>query len=347
MLPLSTMAMNLAPDRPGNWLFHCHVAGHVVVPAARLTPSATESHDQIAQDPRVHMAGLVMGVTVRPRSGYSEPQRGKPRRLHLYVQDGKRRGRAPRAMGAVLQRGERTPAADSIEIPGSTLVLTRGQPTDIVVVNRLKEPTAIHWHGIELESYSDGVAGWSGAASHLAPSIMPGDSFTARLSLPRAGTFIYHTHLNDVEQVTSGVYGGIVVLEPGRRFDRRRDHLLVIGWDGRTRAPALPHILVNGDSLPEPLALDAGVTHRLRFVNIGPGGVIRMTLLRDSVPVSWEGLAKDGADLPPGQAIQRPAALLIAVGETYDFEFTPTRGEYRLVAEIRKQPVWTGSMVAR
>jgi hypothetical protein len=72
-----------------------------------------------------------------------------------------------------------------------------------------------------------------------------------------------------------------------------------------------------------------------------------MTLLRDSVPVSWEGLAKDGADLPPGQAIQRPAALLIAVGETYDFEFTPTRGEYRLVAEIRKQPVWTGSMVAR
>jgi FtsP/CotA-like multicopper oxidase with cupredoxin domain len=46
---------------------------------------------------------------------------------------------------------------------GPPIVLTRGQPVEIEVVNRVKDPTAIHWHGIELESYYDGVPGWSGA----------------------------------------------------------------------------------------------------------------------------------------------------------------------------------------
>jgi len=250
-------------------------------------------------------------------------------------------------MGFVLQRDGRPPAADSVEIPGSTLVLTRGQPTDIVIVNRLSEPTAIHWHGIELESYSDGVAGWSGSSDRLAPSVMPGDSFTARLTLPRAGTFMYHTHLNDIEQLTSGLYGGIVVLEPGKRFDGRRDHGFVIGWDGDSRPPKFPQLLINGDSLPGPLVLTPGVAHRLRFVNIGPAGLIRMAIYRDTSLVTWRKLAKDGADLPPNQAVRTPSAFTIAVGETYDFELTPDPGKYRLVAELREKPLWTRELVVR
>ena len=34
-------------------------------------------------------------------------------------------------------------------------------------------------------------------------------------------------------------------------------------------------------------------------------------------------MAKDGAALPPSQAIEQPARLRVAVGETYDFEFVP------------------------
>ncbi len=158
----------------------------------------------MAHDPRVHMAGLVVGIVVHPARGAAAPARGGARRLHLYVQEGRRRGRAARALGYVLQRGATPPAPDSVETGSSLLVLTRGEPTDIVVVNRLAETAAIHWHGIELESYSDGVAGWSGAGDHLAPSIEPGDSFVAHLTLPRAGTFIYHTHMNDLEQLTLG-----------------------------------------------------------------------------------------------------------------------------------------------
>ncbi len=238
----------------------------------------------MADDPLVHMAGLVIGIVVHPAPGVAEPSRGKARRLHLFVQEGARRGRAARGLSYVLQRGARAPAPDSIETSSSLLVLTRGQPTDIVVVNRLPESAAIHWHGIELESYSDGVAGWSGSGSQLAPSIQPGDSFVARLTLPRAGTFIYHTHMNDLEQLTSGLYGGVVVLEPGRRFDPRRDHIFVAGWD----SDAEPiHLLVNGDSLPAPLELSAGVPHRFRLVNIGVAAAFPFAIYRDTTLVEW------------------------------------------------------------
>ncbi|HEX7336797.1 MAG TPA: multicopper oxidase domain-containing protein [Gemmatimonadales bacterium] len=344
--PLQTMAMTWVPERAGNWLFHCHLAFHVV-PGIRLNPPGADSHDRMAHDAAAHMAGLVVGIAVRPRPGDRDEVRGKARRLHLFVQEGARRGHSPRAMGFVLQRDDRPPAADSVEIPGSVLVLTRGQPTDVVIVNRLKEPSAIHWHGIELESYSDGVAGWSGAEGRLAPSVMPGDSFTARLTLPRAGTFIYHTHLNDIEQLTSGLYGAIVVLEPGQRFDPRRDHVFVTGWDGETRLPAMPHLLINGDSTPAPLVLTAGVSHRLRFVNIGPAGLNRYSLLRDSSLVRWKRLAKDGADLPPHQAVETRSAVVMGVGETYDFEFRPEPGSYRLVAEFRDKVLWSRELVAR
>jgi FtsP/CotA-like multicopper oxidase with cupredoxin domain len=346
MRPHTTYAMTWVAERAGNWLFHCHLGFHVV-PSARLYPPPPDSHDRMAHDAGTHMAGLVLGIAVRPRPDTPVPARMNPRRLHLFVQEGMKRSRAPRAMGFVLQRDGRPPAPDSVETPGSALVLTRGQPTDIVIVNRLKEPTAIHWHGIELESYSDGVAGWSGAGDRLAPSVMPGDSFTARLTLPRTGTFMYHTHLNDIEQLTSGLYGGIVVLEPGKRFDPRRDHLFVSGWDGETRLPALPHLIINGDSLPAPLVLSPGVPHRLRFVNIGPAGLIRMAVYRDTSLVSWRRLAKDGADLPPGQAVRTPSSFTMAVGETYDFELTPDRGRYRLVAEIREKTLWTRELVVR
>ena len=43
------------------------------------------------------------------------------------------------------------------------IVLTQHQPAEITIVNRLTMPTAVHWHGIELDSYFDGVAGWGGA----------------------------------------------------------------------------------------------------------------------------------------------------------------------------------------
>lgn len=323
--PGHTMSMVWSPDRPGNWLFHCHIGFHVE-PAARLDPPEKGAHEWHAVDASKHMAGLILGITAQPAKRVVASARGQARTLHLFVNEGKRRGHAPRALGFVLQRDGVPPAPDSIEIPGTTLLLTRGEPTDITVVNRLHEGTAVHWHGIELESYWDGVAGWSGANKQFAPVIAPGDSFTARLTLPRAGTFMYHTHLNDLEQITSGLYGALVVLEPGRPFDPRTDHVFVAAWDG---ADDPPHITVNGDTTGPPIELVSGSRHRLRFVNIGPAAQLEFSLKRDTTLVTWRARAKDGADLPPQSATERPALQRLNVGETADVEFTPAaRGVY-------------------
>jgi FtsP/CotA-like multicopper oxidase with cupredoxin domain len=320
----TTLTMAWRPDRPGNWLFHCHLMFHAAS-EARLNPTPHAAH---SADADRHMAGLVLGIQAAPRPGDpAEEARPDPRRLALYVQEGPRRHRAPRALGFVLGR-DGPPARDSVEQPGSLLVLTRGEPTDITVHNRLREPTAVHWHGIELESWSDGVPGWSGIGTRVAPMIAPGDSFVARLTLPRAGTFIYHTHLNDIEQVTSGLYGPIVVLEPGQRFDSATDHVFLSSWDGDADPP---RVLINGDSLPRPETLRAGATHRFRFVNIGPAGSVRYSIHRgqDTVPQSWRLLAKDGADVPASRRGPRPAVQFVAIGETWDFAFEPPGpGEY-------------------
>jgi len=325
-----TFTMTWIPDRPGNWLFHCHIGFHVI-PEVRLDPPPARHHANYAHSPADHMAGLVMGISIEP-GRWKPSTEGPARQLRLLVQEGPRRGRAPRSMGFVLQRNEQTPLPDSLEPVGSTLLLTRGEPVDITVVNRLAEPTGVHWHGIELESYSDGVVGWSGMGKRTAPLIAPRDSFKAHLSLPRAGTFIYHTHLNDLEQLTSGLYGAIVVLDPGKQFDPRTDHVYVAGWDG-DEVPA--NMVVNGDSAPPPVEMRLGVPHRLRLVNIGVAGAVRFSLRKDTTVVSWRALAKDGADLPAAQATIRPAIQALAVGETYDFTFDPPEaGRYSLAFEV-------------
>jgi FtsP/CotA-like multicopper oxidase with cupredoxin domain len=338
MLPGSTMDLVWYADRPGNWLLHCHLAFHVIPEAALLESPPAGAHHALSADPAQHMAGLIMGITVRPPRGWREPPRPEPQRLRLLVQEGRPRGRSPRAMGYVLQEGDAPPAPDSIRIAGPVLVLTRGRPADITIVNHLDEPTGVHWHGIELESYSDGVVGWSGAGRHVAPPVAPGDSFVAHLLQPRAGTFIYHTHLGDLVQLTSGLYGAIVVLEPGQRFDPRTDHVFVAGWDGDADPP---HLLVNGDSLPKPLELAAGTTHRLRFVNIGAAGFVRFAMKRDTSLVRWHALARDGADLDAAMRVERPAAVVLNVGQTADAGFEPREaGEYVLeIAHVVKARV--------
>jgi FtsP/CotA-like multicopper oxidase with cupredoxin domain len=237
----------------------------------------------------------------------------------------------------VLQQDGRVPAADSVERVGSPLVLHRGEATDITVVNELREPTGVHWHGIELESYSDGVVGWSGNTGHMAPMIAPHDSFVAHLTLPRAGTFIYHTHLNDLEQITSGLYGGIIVLEPGARFDPRHDHLYVAGWDGPDDPP---HVLVNGDTVAASIEMSTRETHRIRLINIGVAVLDKFVLRRDTTVASWRAIAKDGMTLPSRLATARPAQQLVAVGETYDFEISHLPpGSYRFAVERKNGTV--------
>src|SRR4029450_11157338 len=119
MRPFETRSVSWSPDRPGNWLFHCHIGFHVV-PDTRLDPPAADSHDRMAHDPGVHMAGLVLGITVDPREVAGALPSVVARREHLFIQEGARHRLAPRTMAYVLQRGA-VPTSHSVQIPTPTL----------------------------------------------------------------------------------------------------------------------------------------------------------------------------------------------------------------------------------
>jgi FtsP/CotA-like multicopper oxidase with cupredoxin domain len=175
---------------------------------------------------------------------------------------------------------------------------------------------------MELESLYDGVAGWSGAGSNMAPLVAPGDSFVAVFTPPRAGTFIYHTHMDETAQLATGMYGPLIVVEPGGRFDPATDIPVVIGG-------AVDHdtvsATIDGRRRPAARTFAAGTTYRLRFINILGADVLGIRLVNDSTPLTWTPVAKDGADVQPKARRPIPAIFRIGVGETYDFEWTPPR----------------------
>jgi CopA family copper-resistance protein len=100
-------------------------------------------------------------------------------------------------------------------VPGPTLRLQEGDTVTIRVINRLTEPTSIHWHGIRLPADQDGVPGLTFAG------IKPGETFTYRFPIKQAGTYWYHSHSGMQEQ--TGLYGPLLLVprEPEPyRYDR-------------------------------------------------------------------------------------------------------------------------------
>lgn len=324
MTPGSTMNMSWTPEGEGNWLFHCHVLPHIA-PGLRLgaTPSQQAHASGESQHALDGMAGLVLGLHILPAplSAAHHGVTGESRRLRLVAQA--QPGRYGTEAGfafALHEQGDNGPGA-AAQVPGPPIVLIKDQPVEITVVNQLTEPTTVHWHAMELESYYDGIAGWSGTPGHIAPMIMPGSSFVARFTPRRAGTLIYHTHVDDVRQLSSGLYGPLIVVERGASLDPATDRIMLLSVQGPLdNSP----IMLNGQRQPAAIELHAGLTYRFRFINITPHDpLLTVSLLSGAEPVQWRALAKDGAELPEAQAIVRAARQTVSVGETYDFELKP------------------------
>jgi FtsP/CotA-like multicopper oxidase with cupredoxin domain len=318
--------MTWTPDRAGNWLFHCHMVVHMS-PAECLHPPVTEP--AIYSPDHEHgstMGGLVIGITVLPNSDLAAEPVVKiaPRKLQLVISENPAKIPLYRLEVKDPSAPEpTTPAPSAAATPvwlGPPIILTRGETTDIEVKNQTTQPTTIHWHGMEIESYYDGVPGWTGTSEKPSPAIPPGTSFIARMTPPRAGTFIYHTHWHDAAQILNGIYGPLIVLEPGQKYDPEHDRTIVFSIGKYDPFGYL--LLINGNPQPDPLQLQAGTRYRLRLINITDNFVdMRVRLTSNGAPVQWKVIAKDGADLPPAQLKSSTADMYLTVGETYDVEY--------------------------
>ena len=317
LMPRTTMNLQWTAPHAGNWLFHCHLTFHVQPhpPLGAMKASADDAmnHDYTA------MGGLTLATTIHgPIAADPRPRRN----IRLVVQQF---DSVPGEIGPPFSYALDHDVAAPAPV-GPPLLLVRDQPVAITVVNHAHEPTSVHWHGLEIQSYYDGVHGFSGHDNMLAPAIAPRDSFIAQLTPPRAGTFIYHTHFDDVRQQGGGLYGGLIVLEPGRKWDAEHDRLFVLG-DGRD---SLGYIYINGDRHPT-WHFKAGETYHIRFINICLARpAIFIYMMDGDKPAEWKLIARDGADLPASQSRVVPAKLQITDGQTWDMLFTPSKtGSYK------------------
>lgn len=91
---------------------------------------------------------------------------------------------------------------------GPTIEVTVGDHVCITLRNQLPTATALHWHGLEVPSDQDGVPGMGG----MQP-IQPGQTYTYDFSITTddIGTRWYHSHYDDVEQQSGGLYGAFLV----------------------------------------------------------------------------------------------------------------------------------------
>lgn len=85
---------------------------------------------------------------------------------------------------------------------GPTLELRRGERVRIHFVNRLREPSIIHWHGLIVPDIADG---------HPRFAVPSGGRYTYEFTVVNpAGTYLYHPHPHGRTGVQ--VYGGLVGL---------------------------------------------------------------------------------------------------------------------------------------
>lgn len=325
-----TMAVKWTPSHPGNWLFHCHLALHFDGAMSRDVAEVTGVPVEEPMHHETGMAGLVVGVEVKATAAQNHPTPAPAaHKLTLTVaRPSTEASRKP--IQIQIQDGEKLSRTAPGSELGPTLVLHRGESTEITVLNHLDKPTAIHWHGIELDSYYDGVVGFGGDSRQVTPAIAPGESFIARMTPPRAGTFIYHTHWHDMDQLTQGLYGALIVLEPGESYDPDHDRVFVSSRAGIDLMSS--PLLINGSERPTVADLRAAEHYRFRFINISPSDdSTTFSILKDGKPVTWTPVAKDGADLPAFYKKPCDAKLQFGAGETYDFEFQPqTAGDLKL-----------------
>lgn len=205
--------------------------------------------------------------------------------------------------------------------PGPTIEAIEGDRVRILVTNKLNEPTSVHWHGIILPNGMDGVAGLNQRA------IPPGETFKYEFTLKQNGTFMYHSHSDEMTQIGLGMEG-FFIIHPRDGDDPPIDrdfaiflHEWRVPMGAKTPIPfeMLDFNLFTFNSVlyptTESLVVKTGDRVRIRFGNV----------MMSTHPIHIHGheflvTRKGGKRLPPA-AQSSEVTVLVAPGETRDIEF--------------------------
>lgn len=196
-------------------------------------------------------------------------------------------------------------------VPGPTIHVRQGDRVRVVLVNKLPEATTIHWHGLPVGPDMDGVPGLSQSA------VAPDQAFVYSFVASEPGTYIYHTHFDDFNQLDRGLYGAVVVddAKPAQRFER--EYLMLLSsW--RVHSDTENFFSINGKSYPltRPFVVHPGDRVRVREINISGTEFHTMHLHGHR----FQTIAMDGQAVAAANR-QRMVTLSIGPGETRDIAF--------------------------
>lgn len=208
-------------------------------------------------------------------------------------------------------------------VNSTVIEAVEGERVRIYVTNRLPVATSIHWHGIYLPSGMDGVGGLT------QPYIQPGETVKYEYTLRQHGTFMYHSHHDEMTQMGMGQIGMFIIhpRNPAPEYRVERDFVLMLSeWvieAGTARPKTIEGtdfniLTINGKVFPStaPLVCKTGDKVRIRLGNLGA---------MDHHPIHLHGFhfrttATDGEDIP--LSAQWPeTTVLVAVGQTRTIEF--------------------------
>ncbi len=208
------------------------------------------------------------------------------------------------------------------QVHGPTIEAVEGDTVRIYVTNKLPAPTTVHWHGIILPSGMDGVGGLN------QPPINPGETFKYEFPLLHPGTFMYHSHHDEMTQMAMGLMGMFIVHPKNPTTPPPdRDYVLMLSeWAIKpgTRRPDPNEmtdfniLTLNARCFPGTAPLTASLGERVR---IRIGNLSGM----DHHPIhlhgySFKTVATDGGPVP--LSAQYPeTTVLVPTGATRDIEF--------------------------
>lgn len=204
---------------------------------------------------------------------------------------------------------------------GPTIEAVQGDHLRIYVTNRLPEATTVHWHGLRIVNGMDGVNGLT------QPGIPPGQTFRYEFTLPDAGTFMYHPHLDEMTQQAMGMMGMFIVHPRSPAVAVDRDYVILLSeWriDPGASRPVTTEMTdfnlytMNSKVYPatEPLVARLDERVRIRFGNLSA---------MDHHPIHLHGLLAtlteiDGS-IVPESARHSLNTIFVPVGTTRAVEF--------------------------
>ncbi|MFI7676331.1 multicopper oxidase domain-containing protein [Actinophytocola sp. NPDC049390] len=129
------------------------------------------------------------------------------------------------------------------QLPGPTVRARAGDHLEIDLVNRLPEPTTVHWHGLRIRNDMDGVPNLTQM------SIASGEDMRYAFTAPDPGTYWLHPHVG--LQRERGLYAPLIIDDPHEPGDYDVEFVVVLDdWiDGVVATPDEVLTALRGDSL--------------------------------------------------------------------------------------------------